>query len=89
MRELLDVVDEAEQFPLRIDLLPSAEREPIEPLVVADVAEDGLHGGEALTVADVATPSCKVGLCACAYAARASKGPSTFSTSLACVRPSS
>ena len=50
MRELLNVVDEAEELPLRIDLLPSAEREPIKPLVVAEVAEDGLHRGEALIV---------------------------------------
>ena len=51
MCELLDVVDEAEELPLRLDLLPATERESIEPLVVADVAEDRLHRGEALAVA--------------------------------------
>ena len=49
MREFLDVVDEAEELPLCIDFLPAAERESIEPLVVAHVAEDWLHRREALS----------------------------------------
>ena len=47
MRQLLDVVDQTEELPLRIDLLLAAQREPIEPLVVSDVAEHGFYGGEA------------------------------------------
>ena len=46
MRQLLDVVDEAEELPLRIDLLLAAEREAIEPLVVSDVPEHGFDGRE-------------------------------------------
>jgi hypothetical protein len=51
MRELLDVVDQAEQLPLSIDFLAAAERESIESFVVADVAEDGFHCGESLAIA--------------------------------------
>jgi hypothetical protein len=50
MREFLDVVHQAEELPLRIDLHLSSQRETIEPLVVADIAEDRFHRGEAATV---------------------------------------
>jgi hypothetical protein len=39
VRQLLDVMHQTEQLPLCIDLLLSAKREPVEPLVVADVRE--------------------------------------------------
>ena len=46
MRQLLDVVHQAVELPLRIDFLLSAQGEAIEPLVVPKVAEHGLHRGE-------------------------------------------
>ena len=46
MRQFLDVMNKAEELPLRIDLLLAAQREPIQPLVVSDVAEHRFHGGE-------------------------------------------
>jgi hypothetical protein len=50
MRQLLDVVHQAEELPLRIHLPLSSQREAIQPLVVADVAEHRLHRGEASPV---------------------------------------
>ena len=47
MRQLLDVVHQAEELPLRIDFLLPAQREAVQPLVVAEVAEHRLHRGEA------------------------------------------
>jgi hypothetical protein len=47
VRELLDVVHQAEQLPLRIDFLPAAQCEPALPLVVTQVAEHRLHRGKA------------------------------------------
>lgn len=51
MGELLDVVDQAEELPLRIDLRSPPECEAIEPLVVSEVAKDRLHRREASSVA--------------------------------------
>src|SRR5712691_365517 len=51
MRQLLDVVHQTEELPLRIDLGLSSQREAVEPLVVADVAKHRLHSSEALAVA--------------------------------------
>ena len=51
MRELLDVVDQAEKLPLGVDFACSAQGEAIEALVVAEIAEDRLHRRKALTVA--------------------------------------
>ena len=51
VRQLLDVMDETEEFPLRIDLLLTTQREAIESLVVAQIAEHRFHGGKALSVA--------------------------------------
>ena len=50
MRQLLDVMDEAEALPLRIDLLLTPEREAIEPLVVPDVREHRFNRGKTLSV---------------------------------------
>lgn len=50
MREFLDVVDEAVEFPLRINLLSASEREAVQALVVTDVAKDGFNRGKALAV---------------------------------------
>ena len=50
VRPLLDVVDQGEQLPLAIDFRLAAQRETIELLVVAEVAEHGFDGGEASTV---------------------------------------
>ena len=38
MRQLLDVMNKAEELPLCIDLLLAAQREAFEPLVVSDVS---------------------------------------------------
>ena len=46
MRQLFDVVHQAVELPLRINLLLSAQREAIQSLVVAEVAEHRLHRGE-------------------------------------------
>ena len=54
MRQFLDVVHQAIELPLAIDLPPSAQREPIQPLVVPDVAEDRFDGGKASSVAGLA-----------------------------------
>ena len=50
MGELLDVVDQAEELPLRIDFAFSSQGEAIEPLVVSKVAEHRLHRCEAPAV---------------------------------------
>ena len=50
MRQLLDVMDEAVQLPLGIDLLLTSEREAIEPLVVPDIAEHRFNRGKTLSV---------------------------------------
>ena len=54
MRQFLDVVHQAIELPLAIDLPPPAQREPIQPLVVPDVAEDRFDGGKASPVAGLA-----------------------------------
>lgn len=51
MGELLDVVHEAEELPLSVDLHSPAQREAIESLVVSQIPEDWLYGREALAVA--------------------------------------
>lgn len=43
VRQFLDVVHRAIQFPLSVDLLLASEREAVHPLVVSDVAE---HWGD-------------------------------------------
>ena len=48
--ELLDVVDQAEESPLRFDLGASAEREAIEPFVVTQIRKHRLDRAEALPV---------------------------------------
>jgi len=50
MHQLLDVMNKAEELPLRIDLLLASEREAIEPLVVPDVSEHRFNGSEASPV---------------------------------------
>ena len=50
MGEFLDVVDQAEELPLRVDLQAAAQREAIESFVVAQVREDRLYRPEALPV---------------------------------------
>ena len=50
MSELLDVVDQAEELPLPIDLGAPAQSEPIEPLVVPHIAEHRLDRPEALGI---------------------------------------
>ena len=50
VRQLFDVVDEREQLPLSIDLGSATQRETIQSLVVAYIAEHRLDGGEAATV---------------------------------------
>ncbi len=47
MRQLLDVVHQTEELPLRIHLLLPAQREAIQPLVVSEVGKHRFHGGEA------------------------------------------
>lgn len=47
MRQLLDVMHQAVEFPLRIDLALTPEREAIQLFVVPDVAEHGFHCGKA------------------------------------------
>lgn len=47
VRQFLDVVHQAVELPLRIDLLPAAQREAVEALVVAEVGKHRLHRGEA------------------------------------------
>ena len=51
MGQFLDVVHQAVQLPLGIDLLPPTEREPVQPLVVPQVAEHRFDGGESSPVA--------------------------------------
>ena len=50
-RQLFDVVHQAEERPLPLDLRAAAEREAPEPLVVAEIPEHRLHDAEALRVA--------------------------------------
>ena len=50
MRQLLDVVHQAEELPLRIDLRLRAQRETIQPLVVAELAEHRFHRGKASAI---------------------------------------
>lgn len=50
LSKLFDVVDETEELPLRIDLGPRTQGKAIESFVVTQIAEDGLDGGEALSV---------------------------------------
>ena len=46
MRQLLDVMNETEELPLRIDFLLTSERESIEAFVVPNVPEHRFNGGE-------------------------------------------
>ena len=50
VRQLLDVMDETEELPLRIDLLLTTQREAIESLVVSDVSKHRFNGRKALPV---------------------------------------
>ena len=50
MRQLLNVMDEAEELPLRIDFLLFAQREAIEPLVVPDIRKHRFNRGKTLSV---------------------------------------
>ena len=50
MREFLDVLNEAEQLPLPVHLRATAQREPVEPLVMAEVPEDRFDRPESLRV---------------------------------------
>ena len=50
MGKLLDVVNQAEQLPLGVDLDATPLREPVEPLVVTDIGEYRFDDREALTV---------------------------------------
>ncbi len=50
MRQLLDVMHEAIQLPLRIHLGFPAQREAIQSLVVPQITEHRLYRAEALTV---------------------------------------
>ena len=50
MRQLLDVMDEAEELPLGIDLLLTSEREAIEFLVMPDIREHRFNRGKTLSV---------------------------------------
>jgi len=50
MRQFFDVVHQTVELPLRVDLLLPAQREAIEPLVVPQVAEHRLDGGESAAV---------------------------------------
>lgn len=46
VHQLLDVVDQTVERPLRVDLASAAQREAIQPLVVTEIAEHRLDGGE-------------------------------------------
>jgi len=50
MRQLLDVMDETVELPLRIDLLLTSQGKAIESLVMPDIPEDRLDGSKALSV---------------------------------------
>ena len=50
MRQLLDVMHQAVELPLRIDLALSSEREPVELLIVPDITEHQFHRGKASPV---------------------------------------
>ena len=47
MRQLLDVVNQAVQMPLRVHLGLRAQREAVQALVVAQIGEHGLDDGDA------------------------------------------
>ena len=47
MRQLLDVVNQAVQIPLRVHLWLGSQREAVEPLVVPQVGEHRLDDGDA------------------------------------------
>jgi hypothetical protein len=48
--ELLEVVYETVEFPLRVDLAPSAQRKSIEALAVSEICEYGLDNRESARV---------------------------------------
>lgn len=50
MCQLLDVMDQAVELPLRIDLLPASQGETVDPFVMPEIPEHRLNGGEALPV---------------------------------------
>ena len=49
-RELLDAVHHAVQLPLRVDLVPTAQRESAQSLVVPEVGKHRLDRAQALAV---------------------------------------
>ena len=48
--EFLDIVDQAEELPLALDFRPAAQREAIEPFIVAQIAEHRLDDAKPLPV---------------------------------------
>ena len=62
MRQLLDIVDQRKQLPLAIDLFSSAQREAVQALVVAQIAEWRLHGTQPLAVDQPAQQTVDLGL---------------------------
>lgn len=54
MRQLFDVMHQAIQLPLGIDLAPPAQGETIEAFVVPNLAKHRFDGGKALSVAGFA-----------------------------------
>jgi hypothetical protein len=50
VRQLLNIMDQAVQLPLRINLPLSAQREAIQALVGPQVAENGLYSRHAPTI---------------------------------------
>ena len=57
MGELCDVLHQTEELPLRLHLGPTAQREVIEPLVDAQIAEDWFHGRETPPLRQSALPA--------------------------------
>ena len=51
MRQLLDVMDEAIQLPLRIDLLLTSQGKAVVSFVMPDVAEHRFHRRKASSIA--------------------------------------
>ena len=47
MRQLLDIMHQAIEFPLSIYLASATQGKTIQPLVAPDIAEHRFHGGEA------------------------------------------
>jgi hypothetical protein len=49
-RDRLHVINQTIQPPLRAHLASASEREPVQPLVVPEIGEDGLHRADASAV---------------------------------------